>query len=163
MTLVELVTVIAVIGIMTSVTIISLNQSKTRSALDAEVERLISAIREAQNYALTGENSTNNAVFCANYNTYFSISLDEYVLKNGPLSDNCGFYKKYKLENGVKFSGVANGGYIRFGVPHAILSSSGTGTTGDWKRIGLIKGSITHYICINGVGSVKKSLKATCD
>lgn len=167
MTLVELVTVIAVIGIMTSVTIVAFGQLKNRSDLDAESEKLISVIRQAQNYALTGRGGQFN-LSCPYYYIHFHRSSGKYEIRNhesggvicgGPYS-----YSGYELERGVSFDQDGEYANLVFSVPHANLETvSGLNFSGVWHRIDLKKGSIKQYICFNSAGAIKKSLKTTCD
>lgn len=59
-TLIEMMVVIAIVGIMTSVTLVSLSGAKVRKELQAAGNELASVLREQRNNALTGNVGTGN-------------------------------------------------------------------------------------------------------
>lgn len=56
-TLIELLVVIGIIGIMTSVGLVSINESRKSKELEIETRRVVAVIREAQNNAFSGKNA----------------------------------------------------------------------------------------------------------
>ena len=54
-TLIEIMVVMAIIGIVTAVTIVSFGSGKERKAVEGQARKVAAAIREMQNYALTGK------------------------------------------------------------------------------------------------------------
>lgn len=51
----EAMIVIAIIGIMTAATIVSMVESKKNKQLETDVRKIVAVVREAQNYALSGK------------------------------------------------------------------------------------------------------------
>lgn len=60
-TLLELVVAMAILSIMTTATITSMNGNKTRQEVQSAARLIAATIREGQNYAVTGKNITANA------------------------------------------------------------------------------------------------------
>lgn len=132
-TLIELLIVIAIIGIMTAALFVSMSRSGTTNALKVAGRQLAGAIRETQNYALTGKQKDLELYPCA-----FRFSIDYfddgsyYNIDYAPRSINeqCGDVSEggYVFEpfvNPVKFVGInsAEGEAVIFTVPHAKYAS----------------------------------------
>ena len=137
-TLIELLIVIAIIGIMTAALFVSMSRSGTTNALKVAGRQLAAAIRETQNYALTGKQKDKELYPCA-----FKFSIDygddgsyykiEYVPRM--INEQCGEVteKGYYFQpfmSPVKIVGVnsVKGEPVIFTVPHA------TYTTPDSKE-----------------------------
>lgn len=146
-TLIEIVIVIAIIGIMTALVFAISGPSRKSSELESSAVEVITALREAQNYALTGRQISAD---CTIYN--MSLSGSEYVLTNiGGGTGTCKLSQTYKLKNGVTFIGSPS---VNFEAPHAIKSGAGV--------IGLTKGGNNYYICINSMGVITKNPNPSC-
>jgi prepilin-type N-terminal cleavage/methylation domain-containing protein len=143
MTLIEVVVVIAIIGIMAAVSIVSLSKTRNQASVEGEAEKLISVIREAQNYAINGNQTSDK---CYQY----SVSTNGpnfYKLKNG--SDaSCTMESIFELANGVEFLGSIS---VSFNAPHADKSTPGV------TSFVLKKGSFECTIGVNQTGLITKS------
>lgn len=88
----ELMIVIAVIGIMTGVAFVSLGGSKAVKQVEVSARQLAAAIRQAQNYALSGRQDLANATrkVCG-YGVYFkNTANNQYkIFYNYTINDSC--------------------------------------------------------------------------
>jgi prepilin-type N-terminal cleavage/methylation domain-containing protein len=136
--LVELITVIAIIGIMTGIAIVSLTPAKTAAKLDAAGREVASAIKLAQSYALQGKvaggavpcgfginiiDSTNYEIFyatsginCAEFNRIDSTKTS---LKWTDASIES--LEKYALKDGITFNDNIGKKVFYFTVPHSVI------------------------------------------
>ena len=141
-TFIELVIIVAIIGIMTSVLLVSTSGSRTDKALEAAAREVTATIREAQNYALTGKGAG------AGCNTYvFTYGAGAYSVSNGVA---CSVNSSYALKNGVTFQ---NPGLLSFSfaVPHGAISGIVFGTPRD---IILDKSSKVIHVCVYSSGKI---------
>lgn len=142
-TFIELMVVIVIIGIMTGTTLVSVRGSQTGKELESAAREVAAAVREAQNYALTGKKLTSSC----SYN---------FVYVNGTANYNIGGCispaVNYILKNGVTFG---SGGSFDYYAPHGNVSSS--------NKILLFKKSKYRTVCVNSSGAVEeKSGNAAC-
>lgn len=146
-TLTEIVVVIAIVGIMTGVMLVSLSGTRTDKALETAGQEVAAAVREAQNYALTGRGAGPGC------NTYtFSYGGSSYDISNG---SGCEVNISYELKNGVVFSGTSGSFY--FLVPHGIIDIASTET------ITLGKNSKKVNVCVYPSGRVEATaIGGTC-
>lgn len=163
LSLIEVMMVVAIIGIMTAISIVSFVNSRRNAVLSGEADVIIAAIREAQNYALTGKNINvgNPAHNCHLYRVIFDPN--SYVVRNGDTSacsSNGGIKKEYPKKNGVTVSPGGNP-WFQFEAPHATVSSS-IALVGQWRAIILTKSGQSLYVCLNSAGVVKKSSSSSC-
>jgi prepilin-type N-terminal cleavage/methylation domain-containing protein len=139
-TLIELLTVIAIIGIMTAVTIVYLGGAKNDKAVETAAREVASAVREAQNYALTGKNASN----CIDGYTFnYTESSSNYSIRG--CSDI-----SYTLKNGVTFNGD---GIINFSIPNAIT---------DGGTIEVKKGTTSYSVCVCKSGKITEKVGNSC-
>lgn len=143
-TFVELIVVIAIIGIMAGVTIISLQDGKVKKDLEVAAREVSASIREAQNNALTGKNASSDPdpdIRCQQYTFSYTAGSSNY-------ETNCsGNYRNFgSLKNGVIFE---DGGVFSFAIPFGTANQPGT--------ILLQKGTENYYtICVYSTGKVKE-------
>lgn len=143
MTLIEVVVVIAIIGIMSAVSIASYTTSKRNAELETSAEEIVAVLREAQNYALTGKETSST---CNVYLVDFTNVSANYTLRNG---GGCPINQTYTLKNGVV---VSSGTDTTFTAPHATVNFVGAG----WRTITVSKGGIVANVCVNSAGLIKK-------
>ncbi|HCP09002.1 MAG TPA: hypothetical protein DIT25_04360 [Candidatus Moranbacteria bacterium] len=104
----ELMIVIAIIGIMSGVALVSLSGSKEKKEVETAAREVEAAIRETQNGALTGKGVG------ASPGCYFNFFYDKAAGTFG--TDGGCMNVTYKLNNGVAFSGSGSFGFsIPFG------------------------------------------------
>ncbi|MCX6765713.1 MAG: prepilin-type N-terminal cleavage/methylation domain-containing protein [Candidatus Moranbacteria bacterium] len=111
-TLLELIIVIAIIGIMTSVTLVYLGDSRKDRELEVAAREVAAAVREAQNNALTGKNASST---CNSY--VFTYGGSNYSVSNNSGCSNPPI--QYTLKNKVTFQ---NSGSFSFSIPFGVLS-----------------------------------------
>ena len=147
-TLVELLIVIAIIGIMSAVSIVSLQNGKTEKEVETAATQVAAAIREAQNNALTGKK--NNGETPCDYvyfrwisNSNYAISYEEKVSEG--ICSSIKDYSVYTLENDVIVSSFDE---ISFSIPFGGTDISGT------EDIVLSKDSNIYHVCVTSSGSV---------
>jgi len=136
-TLIELILVIAIIGIMSVATIVSLQGGKVKKDLESSAREVSAAIRESQNSALTGKIASES---CKRYYFSYTSSSVNYTVGGSGCPEI-----QYKLKNGVTF---ASGGSFSFEVPFGTLSTSGN------VSIQLRKNGESYYICVGPSGSI---------
>lgn len=176
-TLVELMAVVAIIGIITAAGFVSLQSGKNSAALQTAQRQVASEIKLAQSYALQGK-TQGGATPCgygfrftdsAHYEIFYNPGTDCDTLNNG--SDAS--YLHYKsgvsasaesgsLGNGVVLKDVSGSAFtsaateIYFTVPRGdMYDSSGTGFAS--KLFDFSDGSGTKSITINPGGSVSEN------
>ena len=141
----EIMVVIAIIGIMSAVALVSLSKGKEQKAVEAAAREVASAIREAQNYALTGKGADSTCTiyifFCTNLSANYSIACGSNAIN-------------YTLKNGVNFDSGCTSTNIIFPIPWATLSVNP-------DAIVLKKGNSCYQIDVNIAGNITES-SITC-
>ena len=160
--LMELMIVIAIIGIMTSIVLVYSGKNKIEKEVEGAAREVAAAIREAQNNALTGKQPEAGKFPCA---YIFSATNDsenygiQYAYHFSAEND-CALYEpksyaSYSLKNGVKFS-TGNDTGISFNIPW------GTAAGSIDSPIVLTKGSSSYTICVNSAGRVTETKGESC-
>ncbi|MFA5777501.1 MAG: prepilin-type N-terminal cleavage/methylation domain-containing protein [Parcubacteria group bacterium] len=143
--LIELLIAIAIIGIITSVTIVSMGDRKRDAEVEVAARKVVAAIRQAQNNALAGKGASSS---CSQYNFTYGSS--------GYSMDCSGNYSvSHTLENGITFAN-ASANTVSFSVPFGTLNPASDTT------IQLTKNSSTYYICVNKGGDVSEVKNLPC-
>ncbi|MFZ2975680.1 MAG: type II secretion system protein [Candidatus Moraniibacteriota bacterium] len=133
-TLLELIVVVAIIGIMTSVGLVSLSSSKRQTAIKTAQDEVTSAIKLAQSYALQGKIPASGDVACA-YGFEFldnSPNSEYQIFYYRKVGSSCDTGNKFEVErnnlkNGVSLvSPFSSSSAIYFNIPSAdMIPSSG--------------------------------------
>jgi type II secretory pathway pseudopilin PulG len=145
--LVELMVIIGIIGIMSSVVIVSLQRGKVEKELETAAREVSAAIREAQNNALTGKSASSSDPICTQYDFTYYANANYSVGTVGGLG--CPLVG-YTLKNGVTF---ASSGSFSFSIPFGNISSGAS--------IQLTKNSSSYYVCVSTGGAVTEQ-KGAC-
>ena len=158
-TLIELLIVIAIIGITSSILLLGFSNDQMKRELATNAREFVGIAREAQNYALTGKQVVVAGVPTTPCRFQVSWSGSAYSMtywyKNG--SDVCiqgPDMVTYTLKNGVTFS---NADSFYFTLPHANLNFS-SGSKGAVLR----KQSNAHVACVYASGLINESEGAVC-
>src|SRR3989338_8872679 len=152
-TLIEVMVVVALMGIMAALSIVSLESGRIERELEANAREFVGIVREAQNYALTGRQIGGNTT-CS-----FSVAwaASAYSLRYTP-SGNCAasptLIASYALKNGVAFS---NADALSFSLPHAALNF-GAGS----KKATFTKQSRNYVVCIYADGRISDQRGTVC-
>ena len=137
---IEVILVVAIIGIMTSIVFTSINQSKHRTELETAANEVVASIRKIQNYSLSGKDISST---CSEYRFIATINSNTFTIDNG--GSTCPFSENYQLKSGVVFgSNIALG----FNAPF------GNRTNNNAVDIIVKKGSNNYHICVTGVGVI---------
>lgn len=166
-TLIEIMIVMVIIGVMSAVVLSSLRSGKEQKAVEGEARRVASAIREIQNYALTGR-QISGQVPCRFGVGSISIGDASMILNEshrtgascsaGASADTAIPGMVVSLANGVRFTADLNANFF-FTVPRGELNPNGN-TTPISLRLG--KGSTTYSVCVYPGGQIKDVLGASC-
>lgn len=165
-TLIEIMVVMAIIGIVTAVTIVSFGSGKERKAVEGQARKVAAAIREMQNYALTGKQIGTNVPCKFGPGSILTSDVTfglMYTYRTGT-SCSAGMSAStiipgmiMSLENGVTFASDSNEFF--FTVPRGELDPNGNLPPID---IQLSKGSTTYSVCVYPGGQVKDVAGTTC-
>lgn len=163
-TLVELLITTSIIGIMTAVSLASMSGYKLTKEIEGSARILTSAIRESQNYALTGKNINGMCGSNACIPCEFKISPgpdgSSYVLQQSNYGDCANFSggTTVSLLGGVSVWSGSMG--IRFEVPRGYPHKGSGGTvelTGtDSVDFKLTKDGKEMHVCVYPLGRVEE-------
>ncbi|MFZ1626682.1 MAG: prepilin-type N-terminal cleavage/methylation domain-containing protein [Candidatus Moraniibacteriota bacterium] len=154
-TLIEVMIVIAIIGITSALVFVSLATGKTGRLLERSSREVIAGLREAQNYAVSGRSTAINE-----NNTSFGVQIVSATAYN--VISSSGTVSSYSLKEGVNFaSGVTTLGFM---VPRGDVTVAGVPlAAGASYRIDLSKSGSTVHICLYQSGRiVENGGNATC-
>lgn len=159
-TLIEMVAVFAIITIMTAVTLIGFSASKVSKEVDGQVRVFASAIREAQNYSLTGKSITATAGvkpceyrIASTVGGSFSIQQYRTDAVGNCVADNP--TSSYSLANSVTFSSAKT---FIFKVPRGEPWYNGSELSGSVKvDFFLEKGGKRAHVCVYPLGRVEET------
>lgn len=152
--LIEVIIVIAIIGIMTSVVFVSLSGRRVETQLQAASREVAAAIRSAQNNALSGVKgkmpegmSLCQYTVSSNSDVAYGVSV-----RYAPSPDRCSSGSSISLgdlsvKDGVVFGSAWS---VQFGVPH------GTVLPGSASVIMLRKGDFSRNVCMSPSGVVSE-------
>jgi prepilin-type N-terminal cleavage/methylation domain-containing protein len=163
LTLVELLIVLAIAGIMLSVALINIQNSRKNSEIEAAGMQLVSLLREVQNNALTGKKigSAEGEYSCA-----FQLTIDtdgSYEIARSlkqPGEDSCedeGVMDDAYITGELQKVQISSSQTIKFSVPH-----------GDITGISMITlqhvadPSVTYTACISSGGNIEGVKGGSC-
>jgi prepilin-type N-terminal cleavage/methylation domain-containing protein len=168
-TLIEMMIVIAIVGILSAMTLVSFSGKRSERGIDRASHTLAAALREAQSYAQTGRTTT---IVQDNCSYRLQISVTAYVVVNtfrlaGDPPGTCtgvGTVASYRLTDGVV---VSSGSVtIGFNIPRGEVTRNGvllSSSTPSYARIDLATGSLARYVCIYPTGRVvENGSSSTC-
>lgn len=153
-TLLELMVAMAIVGILTAATAVSLNSSRTKKEVEVAAREVTAAIREAQNYALTGKRVSDTEYPCDyKFNATigasgYSIEYDYHVYGSTTCDDSNVLYSS-SLKNKVTFKSVA---------PNPVSFSIPYGSTNPAARVVLEKKSLQYTVCVNSSGNIEEKI-----
>lgn len=150
-TLIEVVIVIAIIGIMTAFMVVSLSNQRRIRNLDLASQEIAAALRTAQNYALTGR-----SINAAENNCSFGVQMvagATYTLVHsvGAGCATSAIGGDYSLRGGVSFAAAQT---VNFLLPR--------GEVGAKSTIRLTNGALSRYVCVNTNGRIFENGTNTC-
>ncbi len=159
-TLVEVMITMAIIGVMSVVSLGTISGSRGNKDIEANARILMTTIREAQNYALTGKNIRGmcGAKPCVPYSFKVSASGSAYVLEQSSIDAPAVFAGTAStLLNAVTVNST-NGGVV-FTVPRG-EPSKGTGGAelvgSDVVDFSVSKDGKTSHVCVYPLGRVEE-------
>lgn len=143
-TLPELMVTMAIIGILSAVSITAMTIAKRNAEVEAAAEEVVAVLREAQNYSITGKDASST---CGTYTVYFANNNPSTCRIRNGLVNPCVLDQTHTLKNGVTFSSIGN---TSFTAPFGVISPA-VGT-----RNIVTKGGTSYTICVNAAGLVTK-------
>lgn len=160
--------VVAIIGIMTGVGLVSLVPARTATKLDAAGREVASAIKLAQSYALQGKvmggvvpcgygiHTMNDGIGYEIF--YIASSTSCYSFNQGPVNYSTSKQlESYNLKEGVQFSANSRNQRIYFTVPHGVIfGNNGSIFTG--LNIELNFSNKKKYINVSSGGTAGESV-----
>jgi prepilin-type N-terminal cleavage/methylation domain-containing protein len=150
--LIELLVTISIIAILSVIVLAGLSTGKTEKELEGASQIVVSALRDAQNKALTGSQFVANTTPCSyrfSWNGAGGTLI--YIYKNGTLCSQSATVSTVALSSGVTFS---NSGNVDFSLPHGET----TATT-----IRLTKSGQNNVVCVRDGGLVEVLSGAVCN
>lgn len=166
-TLIEVMAVMAIIGVMSAMVFTSLRSGKEQKTVEGEARKVAAAIREVQNYALTGK-QIGGSVSCKFGIMPLTAGDSQIILtESHRTGSSCSTGisaaaaipgMTINLSNGVTFSNDLDYNFF-FTVPRGELDPNGNATP-IGLRLG--KGSTTYSVCVYPGGQVKDVSGAAC-
>ena len=160
-TLIEALMVVAIIGIVTSVILVSYSNSRTAQQLESAAREVEAAVREAQSYALTGYQGVVATDPCrfevAWGGTAYSVT---YWYKDA--SDNCNrslVLGSYAVRNGVTFS---SGSSFYYMPPYATASFDDNDGVVESRAVSLTLSGSSHVVCVYENGLINNRAGSSC-
>lgn len=155
-TFVEVMMVMAIIGIMAGMVVVSFTKNRVERELETNAREFAGVVREAQNYALTGKQfvaGTDPCGFMVNWDGSSYTLTYKYKGAN-EVCNQTSLIATYALKNGVSFSG--SNADVYFDVPHATLNFNGI------KSVQFTKSSKNHTVCIYADGRISDQPGINC-
>lgn len=152
--LVELLVVIAVIGVLSSIMLVNLTTNRIEKEVEGAAFQVAIKIREAQTSALTGRQFIANTVPCS-YRVSWSGSqlTTSYVYKDG--SGNCTSITTVDAISLIAGMSFTASGSVDFTLPFAQITSS--------QVLTLQKASISQVVCLGSNGLIEpKATASSC-
>lgn len=153
MTLVELMIVVSIIAVMSTVFLYNFNSSRTEKNVEMASREVAAAFREAQNYALTGSQGVAGTIPCQ-YRISWAGSAYTITYRYLDSNNRCNqetVLRTYTLSNGVTFYNSNN---FNFSLPHADVSSARVAT--------VRKDTYSYSACISNDGLITNVKGMTC-
>lgn len=144
-TFIEVIVVMAIIGIMAGIVAVSFKTGRVEKELETNAREFAGVVREAQNYALTGKQFKTDTSPCR-FQVEWSESSYKLIYYYKDASGNCNqplTMVTYPLKNGVTFG---NSGNLFFTVPHADFSGNTSAT--------FSKSQNNYFVCISSDGRI---------
>lgn len=142
-TLIEVMIVVAIIGITSAMIFVTFSGQRQTRNTERAAREVLAALREAQNYALSGRAGTineNNSYYGVNFTAGAAYSL---VSSSGTISS-------YSLKNGIVASAASS---VRFLLPRGEVYVGGSPLSGS-HQIRLVNGASSRYICVYSTGRI---------
>lgn len=150
--LIELLVVVAIIGIATTIMMVDWSGSRTTRSLENAGKEVEAVVRGAQNFALTGVQSLPNTRPCGFRVEWGASTYDVlYRYRNGDDCTESSPVGSYTLSGGVVFSGS---GSFDFGLPHATLGAD--------QHMILVKNGQSQSVCVYTNGRILSVAGSTC-
>lgn len=163
--LIEVLVVIAIIGIMASLALIPLGNNRTIKELATNAQEFAGVVREAQVYALTGK----QALGAGEQPCRFSLDWNgsQYALVywyNNALGGDCNNISTVQsvtlASYPFKYGVTSSTGDVSFAPPHATLT--GSGMSQGKITVAFSKASLSHVACIYADGRISEQPGSSC-
>ena len=166
-TLVELLMAMAMTAIMISVVMVSLSGSKTNRDVDGEAAKILAALREVQNYSLTGKGIGGTRA-CGSFSVKV-LDGNIVVYYSDRTSGTCtpvGSPLTYVTGNGVTLTAsLATDATLDFAIPNGKVTTTASGTsaelTADSVEFQLEKNGVYENVCVYPFGRIEQKAIGT--
>lgn len=155
-TLIEVLVVTALISIMSAILLVDFGSGRITQQLEGSARVVVSAVREAQNFALTGHQGVAGTDPCA-YEVAWSGTTYTltYEYKDGAgVCSQSQLLNTSTLADGISFLGAS--GNVSFAPPHAVMTPATTAT------IVLSKAGSDHAVCVCSSGLINNTVGNSC-
>lgn len=142
-TLIEVLIVVAIIGIVSAMILVTFSGQRQTRNTERAAREVMAALREAQNYALSGR-----AGVISENNTYYGVTFT--VGAAYSVVSSSGTIASYSLKNGIVASAASS---VRFMLPRGEVYIGGAALSGS-HRITLVNGASSRYICVYSTGRI---------
>lgn len=161
-TLIEIVVVIAIMGIMSSLFFVNLSNNQATRAVETNSQEFMGVVREAQNHALSGKQLVTGTDPCryeinwggTNGTTNKTFNLKYWYKNASGTCNQSSVFATYSLKPGVTF---ASGATFYFTLPHAALDFASGSRVAVFTKAG-----VTHSACIYSNGRITDQVGASC-
>jgi prepilin-type N-terminal cleavage/methylation domain-containing protein len=143
-TLIEVMIVVAIIGIVSAMMLVSFSGRRQTRNLEGAVREVMATLREAQNYALSGR-----AGAISENNTYYGVQIAPATSYS--IVASSGTIANYTLKSGVTFSSGAT--TVSFTLPRGEVLVGGGPLAGSY-RISLTNAGSNRYLCVYSTGRI---------
>ncbi len=154
-TLIELLVVVAIIGIMSSISLVSLRRGHDQRVVDSAARQVAATIRMAQSYAVTGRYANDGKIPCV-YRFFAQSSTGAYGVeytyhtKSNPTCTTTAVnVASYTVTDGVSISDVPQ---IVFKIPQGTVDQNIDVVT----RVRVSKNAARTDICVDGFGRIQE-------
>jgi len=142
-TLIEMVIVIAIVGIITLILIVSLGGGRIQREVETNAREFASVLKEAQNYALTGK-QVGSGITCR-FDVVWagsSYHLDAVAKSGSTCTGTPAPIATYTLKQGVSFQSPGSASFV---LPWASTTA---------KMVRFTKSSLAYTVCLDSNGSI---------
>lgn len=144
-TLIEVLVVVAIIGIVSAMILVTFSGQRQARNLERAAREVMAALREAQNYALSGR-----AGVITENNTYYGVRIASTTSYD--IVASSGTIANYSLKNGATF--ISSATTLGFALPRGDVLKDGSPMAPVSYAIGLTVGSRNAYVCLYRTGRI---------
>ncbi len=147
-TLIEIIVVIAIIGILSTFVFSSFGKTSDIKVLETAARELTATLRKAQTDALNGVGGVSGEALCGHRVSNSGTRINTAVLLRSCSNPTVTTTSSYNLSSGVSFGSAWT---VEFSVPH------GTIVSGSTAVIQLTRNGESIYVCVKSSGVIRET------